>query len=152
VLQGLDSALSCVEDMNEWLGIFNVKLRHMREDIESISEVLWDCSLHGEIENHKDSPSSAVADASGESRRKRSFSKWKDDLSPASSTVTESNQAGELISGSKLPTECMLLLYFTVAPRGEMTMSDEMDLLVEQEKMLAGAIAFNMSTLKRLLE
>ncbi|GMH00371.1 hypothetical protein Nepgr_002210 [Nepenthes gracilis] len=36
VLQGLDSALNCVEDMNEWLGIFNVKLRHMREDIESI--------------------------------------------------------------------------------------------------------------------
>ncbi|GAB4852784.1 hypothetical protein Ancab_016992, partial [Ancistrocladus abbreviatus] len=29
-----------------------------------ISEVFWDCSLHGEIENHKDSPSSAVADAS----------------------------------------------------------------------------------------
>ncbi|GAB4834459.1 hypothetical protein Ancab_032715 [Ancistrocladus abbreviatus] len=29
-----------------------------------ISKVFWDCSLHGEIENHKDSPSSAVADAS----------------------------------------------------------------------------------------
>ncbi|GAB4834291.1 hypothetical protein Ancab_032554 [Ancistrocladus abbreviatus] len=25
--------VSCVEDMNEWLGIFNVKLQHMREDI-----------------------------------------------------------------------------------------------------------------------
>ncbi|XP_054817382.1 exocyst complex component SEC3A isoform X1 [Prosopis cineraria] len=36
VLQGLDTAMSCVEDMDEWLGIFNVKLRHMREDIESI--------------------------------------------------------------------------------------------------------------------
>ncbi|KAG8389979.1 hypothetical protein BUALT_Bualt01G0035700 [Buddleja alternifolia] len=36
VLQGLESANSCVEDMDEWLGIFNVKLRHMREDIESI--------------------------------------------------------------------------------------------------------------------
>ncbi|KAL3514581.1 hypothetical protein ACH5RR_027298 [Cinchona calisaya] len=36
VLQGLDSATNCVEDMDEWLGIFNVKLRHMREDIESI--------------------------------------------------------------------------------------------------------------------
>jgi len=36
VLQGLESATSCVEDMDEWLGIFNVKLRHMREDIESI--------------------------------------------------------------------------------------------------------------------
>lgn len=36
VLQGLESATSCVEDMDEWLGIFNVKLRHMREDIESV--------------------------------------------------------------------------------------------------------------------
>ncbi|KAL0360747.1 UNVERIFIED_CONTAM: Exocyst complex component SEC3A [Sesamum radiatum] len=36
VLQGLDVATTCVEDMDEWLGIFNVKLRHMREDIESI--------------------------------------------------------------------------------------------------------------------
>ncbi|GAB4845501.1 hypothetical protein Ancab_038908 [Ancistrocladus abbreviatus] len=70
VLNGLDSAMSCVEDMNEWLGIFNVKLRHMREDIES----------------------------------------------------------------------------------GEMTMSDEMDLLVEQVKMLAGDIALSTSTIKNLLE
>ncbi|KAG0488135.1 hypothetical protein HPP92_006946 [Vanilla planifolia] len=36
VLQGLEGASICVEDMDEWLGIFNVKLRHMREDIESI--------------------------------------------------------------------------------------------------------------------
>ncbi|XP_043709622.1 exocyst complex component SEC3A-like [Telopea speciosissima] len=36
VLQGLESASICVDDMDEWLGIFNVKLRHMREDIESI--------------------------------------------------------------------------------------------------------------------
>ncbi|GAB4849794.1 hypothetical protein Ancab_004592 [Ancistrocladus abbreviatus] len=104
-----------------------------------ISEVFRDCSLHGETENHKDSPSSVVDDAYGDSRHKRSSSKWKDDLSPASSTVTESNQVGELISGSKLPI-------------GEMTMSNEMDLLVEQVKMLAGDIAFNTSTLKRLLE
>ncbi|XP_017253515.1 exocyst complex component SEC3A isoform X1 [Daucus carota subsp. sativus] len=34
VLQGLEAASNCVEDMDEWLGIFNVKLRHMREDIE----------------------------------------------------------------------------------------------------------------------
>jgi hypothetical protein len=26
----------CVEDMDEWLGIFNIKLRHMREDIQSV--------------------------------------------------------------------------------------------------------------------
>ncbi|URE40592.1 hypothetical protein MUK42_17420 [Musa troglodytarum] len=36
VLQGLEVATVCVEDMDVWLGIFNVKLRHMREDIESI--------------------------------------------------------------------------------------------------------------------
>lgn len=32
------------------------------------------------------------------------------------------------------------------------TMSDQMDLLVEQVKMLAGEIAFSTSTLKRLVE
>ncbi|GMH18402.1 hypothetical protein Nepgr_020243 [Nepenthes gracilis] len=36
VLQGIDFALNCVDDMGEWLGIFNVKLQHMSEDIESI--------------------------------------------------------------------------------------------------------------------
>ncbi|KAK7351680.1 hypothetical protein VNO77_11295 [Canavalia gladiata] len=36
VLQGLEAATICVEDIDEWLGMFNVKLRHMREDIESI--------------------------------------------------------------------------------------------------------------------
>ncbi|GAB4830791.1 hypothetical protein Ancab_004822 [Ancistrocladus abbreviatus] len=38
VLQGLDSVIGCVEDMNEWLGIFNVKLRRMREDIELVGK------------------------------------------------------------------------------------------------------------------
>lgn len=33
-----------------------------------------------------------------------------------------------------------------------MTMSDQIDLLVEQVKMLAGEIAFSTSTLKRLVE
>ncbi|KAG0488132.1 hypothetical protein HPP92_006943 [Vanilla planifolia] len=32
----LESETLIEEDMDEWLGIFNVKLRHMREDIESI--------------------------------------------------------------------------------------------------------------------
>ncbi|KAI5403027.1 Exocyst complex component S3A, variant 4 [Lathyrus oleraceus] len=36
VLQGLEAASNCVEDLDEWLGMFNVKLRHMREDIESV--------------------------------------------------------------------------------------------------------------------
>jgi len=37
VLRGLESATTCLEDMDEWLGMFNVKLKHMREDIESVS-------------------------------------------------------------------------------------------------------------------
>lgn len=36
VLRGLEAATICMEDMDEWLAIFNVKLRHMREDIESV--------------------------------------------------------------------------------------------------------------------
>ncbi|XP_061365398.1 exocyst complex component SEC3A isoform X1 [Gastrolobium bilobum] len=36
VLQGLEAATDCVEDLDEWLSIFNLKLRHMREDIASI--------------------------------------------------------------------------------------------------------------------
>ncbi|KQK14130.1 exocyst complex component SEC3A [Brachypodium distachyon] len=36
VLQGLDAASATVDDMDEWLRIFNLKLRHMREDISSI--------------------------------------------------------------------------------------------------------------------
>ncbi|KAL0366146.1 UNVERIFIED_CONTAM: Exocyst complex component SEC3A [Sesamum radiatum] len=35
-ITGLEAATNCVDDMDEWLSIFNVKLRHMREDIESI--------------------------------------------------------------------------------------------------------------------
>ncbi|KAJ0834849.1 putative exocyst complex component Sec3 [Helianthus annuus] len=36
MLKGIESAAICVEDMDEWLALFNVKLRHMREDIEAI--------------------------------------------------------------------------------------------------------------------
>lgn len=36
VLKGLETASLCVDDIDEWLQIFNVKLRHMREDIASI--------------------------------------------------------------------------------------------------------------------
>ncbi|MBA0566358.1 hypothetical protein Golob_011183, partial [Gossypium lobatum] len=36
VLQGLEAATHCVDDMDKWLGTFNVKLRRIREDIESI--------------------------------------------------------------------------------------------------------------------
>lgn len=50
VLQGLEAATSCVEDMDEWLGIFNLKLRHMREDIESVGISAFHlCSLLSSI-------------------------------------------------------------------------------------------------------
>ncbi|XP_017971537.1 PREDICTED: kinesin-like protein KIN-7D, mitochondrial isoform X1 [Theobroma cacao] len=92
-------------------------------------------------ENQKDSPSSTAvhaSDPSFEFRHRRSSSRRNDELSPTCSTVTESTQAGELISGTKLLA-------------GGMT-SDQMDLLVEQVKMLAGEIAFGTSTLKRLVD
>ncbi|XP_038983629.1 exocyst complex component SEC3A-like isoform X2 [Phoenix dactylifera] len=46
VLQGLETASICVHDMDEWLGIFNVKLRHMREDIKSIESRNNKLELH----------------------------------------------------------------------------------------------------------
>ncbi|XP_031130245.1 kinesin-like protein KIN-7D, mitochondrial isoform X1 [Ipomoea triloba] len=82
------------------------------------------------------------SDTSGFKHR-RSSSKWNDDISQAGSTITESTQAGELISvsscGPKLAVDGI-------------SMSDQMDLFVEQVKMLAGEIAFSTSTLKRLME
>nr|GMC87536.1 kinesin-like protein KIN-7D, mitochondrial isoform X1 [Ipomoea batatas] len=90
-----------------------------------------------------DSENQDLTSDTSDFKHRRSSSKWNDDLSQAGSTITESTQGGELISGSssssKLPTE-------------EISISDQMDLLVEQVKMLAGEIAFSTSTLKRLLE
>ncbi|KAH1040434.1 hypothetical protein J1N35_042177 [Gossypium stocksii] len=92
-------------------------------------------------ENQKD-PLTSIAvlasDPSYELKHRRSSSGRNDELSPTSSTATESTQAGELISGTKLLA-------------GGMT-SDQMDLLAEQVKVLAGEIAFSSSTLKRLLD
>ncbi|XP_058098697.1 kinesin-like protein KIN-7D, mitochondrial [Magnolia sinica] len=94
----------------------------------------------------KDSPSSAQSvstDPSYDFKHGRSSSKWIEEQSSVISSVTESTQAGEIISGSaaglRLPTVGI-------------TTSDQMDLLVEQVKMLAGEIAFSTSTLKRLVE
>ncbi|PNY11626.1 exocyst complex component sec3a-like protein [Trifolium pratense] len=46
VLKGLEAASNCVEDMDEWLGMFNVKLRHMREDIESVRACTLQVGAH----------------------------------------------------------------------------------------------------------
>ncbi|XP_010315327.1 kinesin-like protein KIN-7D, mitochondrial isoform X1 [Solanum lycopersicum] len=85
-------------------------------------------------ENQRDS-SSETSDF----KHGRSSSKWNDDVSQAGSVITESTQGGDLVTGSKLPIEGVSL-------------SDQMDLLVEQVKMLAGEIAFSTSTLKRMTE
>lgn len=92
-----------------------------------------------ESDNQKGFPS----DPSYEFKHRRSSSKWSEELSPTGSTVTESLQAGELINGSSTGSKVL---------NGGITMSDQMDLLVEQVKMLAGEIAFSTSTLKRLVE
>ncbi|VFQ82942.1 unnamed protein product [Cuscuta campestris] len=101
-------------------------------------DVLREGSLLIDHEN-QNNPSS---ETSGFNHR-RSSSKWNDDSSQAGSTITESTQVGELISvsscGPKLPIEGI-------------SMADQIDLLVEQVKMLAGEIAFGMSTLKRVKE
>lgn len=101
--------------------------------------------LLGEVDMLRDTPSSALSvplDLSYDLRHRRSNSKWNEDHSPTSNSVTEATQAGELIStsgsGSRLPM-------------GGMT-PDQMDLLAEQVKMLAGEIALSTSTLKRLMD
>ncbi|PHU04707.1 Kinesin-related protein 11 [Capsicum chinense] len=97
-----------------------------------------DSSMVTDSENQKD-PSSDSSDL----KHKRSSSKLNDDISQAGSAVTELMEMGELLGGSscgsKLPIEGI-------------SMSDEMDLLAEQVKMLSGEIAFSSSTLKRLME
>ncbi|KAJ4965690.1 hypothetical protein NE237_017539 [Protea cynaroides] len=99
-----------------------------------------------EGEDHRDSPSSMISvpsDTSNDRRHKRSSSIWNEELSPINSSITESTQAGELISGTASSSRLQV---------AGMMMADQMDLLVEQVKMLAGEIAFSTSTLKRLVE
>ncbi|XP_074275441.1 kinesin-like protein KIN-7D, mitochondrial [Silene latifolia] len=105
---------------------------HQRTQSDDKSEL-------GDGENSKDSPSSELVDPSGDPKHTRSSSKWDNELSEAGSLVRSSSQAGDLMSISNLTTD-------------DITMNDEMDLIVEQVKMLAGEIAFSTSTLKRLVE
>ena len=46
VVQGLDATTLCVDDIDEWLQIINVKLRHMREDIEGLEKVQAWSQMH----------------------------------------------------------------------------------------------------------
>jgi len=55
------------------------------------------------IENESQKDTSAVSsDMFHDGRHKRSSSRWNEEFSPASSSITESTQAGELISRTKL--------------------------------------------------
>ncbi|CAN1173252.1 Kinesin-like protein KIN-7D, mitochondrial [Linum perenne] len=111
---------------------------HQRSLSDDKLDVLRDGGLLLESE-HKDSASSITAipsDLSFESRHNKPSSKWNEEFSPACSTVTDS--AGEYLSSSKLATSGLS--------------QDQMDLLVEQVKMLAEEIAFSSSSLKRLVE
>ncbi|KAL6218474.1 hypothetical protein ACLB2K_011685 [Fragaria x ananassa] len=106
--------------------------RHFSVGEDDKTEVVRDGSLLIESEN-QDSPSSVSgvpSDLSNGFRHKRSSSRWNEELSPAGSAITE----------------------LTQAVTGGMTMTDHIDLLVEQVKMLAGEIALGTSTLKRMVE
>ncbi|XP_021889249.1 kinesin-like protein KIN-7D, mitochondrial isoform X2 [Carica papaya] len=135
--------LILVSTKNSIPGCLNDIPSHQRSHsvVEDDLDVLREGSPVLDSETQRESPSSALVISSDPSfgfKHRRSSSKWNQELSPASSTVTESTQLGELMSGSKVPA-------------GGLT-SDQMDLLVEQVKMLAGEIAFSTSTLKRLVE
>jgi centromeric protein E len=60
--------------------------------------------LEGAQKDSASSASAAPADVPYDFKHRRSSSRWNEELSPSGSTITESTQAGELISGSKLPT------------------------------------------------
>lgn len=75
--------------------------------------------------------------------RRRSFSKKVDEITPMIESFPQFTQAGELFSATvhrRRPP-----------PSGE-TVADQMDLLREQVKMLAGEVAFGTSSLKRMSE
>ncbi|KAG6588423.1 Kinesin-like protein KIN-7D, mitochondrial, partial [Cucurbita argyrosperma subsp. sororia] len=64
------------------------------------------------------------------------------------SSILHSDVSSIQLNGEGLPAGSVI----TGSTNDEMSMSDQMDLLVEQVKMLAGEIAFKTSTLKRLVE
>ncbi|KAF5727191.1 kinesin-II 85 kDa subunit isoform X1 [Tripterygium wilfordii] len=135
--------LILVSTKNSIPGCLNDVSSHQRS--HSVGEddrldVLKQGSLPVEGENQKDSPLSSSrvpSDPSSDFKHRRSSSRRNEEFSSASSTVTDT-QVGELIVGSRLPAGG--------------TSSDQMDLIVEQVKVLAGEIAFSTSTLKRLVE
>ncbi|GAB4843808.1 hypothetical protein Ancab_013770 [Ancistrocladus abbreviatus] len=137
--------LILVSTKNAIPGYLGEVLGHQRSHSageDDILEVFQDSSLHVEIENHKDSPSSA------ECMLLLYFT-----AAPSVCTyymLTPLQRTKDF----NFVFYCIANIYeaFDVTFDDEMTMSNEIDLLVEQVKMLAGDIAFSTSTLKCLLE
>ncbi|XP_073307711.1 kinesin-like protein KIN-7D, mitochondrial [Primulina huaijiensis] len=141
--------LILVSSKNSIPGYLNDMPSHQRSHSASEDDkldILCDGSLtlEGQSQNRVLSPSAlTITSDAYDNKHRRSSSKWNDDISQAGSTITETTQAGELISGFSCATK---------QPIDGVTMSDQMDLIVEQVKMLAGEIAFSTSSLKRLVE
>ncbi|KAJ9537874.1 hypothetical protein OSB04_030607 [Centaurea solstitialis] len=83
-----------------------------------------------------------LVDTSSEVSYELKHTRNSSNLSATGSTIMESTQAGEIVNGS---SDGVKLLAGGIS-------LDQMDLLVEQVKMLAGEIAFSTSTMKRLME
>ncbi|KAK4772152.1 hypothetical protein SAY86_013927 [Trapa natans] len=106
----------------------NQKISHSTVENRNM-DMLHDNSLLVDGEYQKGLNNSV--NQSDDQKHNRQTSDWSEDVSHA--------QVGQPTNGPNLPL-------------GIMSMSDEMELLVEQVKMLAGDIAFSTSTLKRLME
>ncbi|KZV57496.1 kinesin-related protein 11 [Dorcoceras hygrometricum] len=140
--------LILVSSKNSVPGYLNDMPSHQRSHSASEDDkldILRDGSLilEGQCQNRVSPSALTITSDAYDYKHRRSSSKLNDDISQTGSTITETTQAGELISGFSCATKL---------PIDGVTMSDQMDLIVEQVKMLAGEIAFSTSTLKRLVE
>ncbi|GER50318.1 kinesin motor family protein [Striga asiatica] len=119
-------------------------------------DVLRDGSLKLDGDNQKDSSSSSAITIASDAyhfKLRRSYSKWNDDISQAGKNLHAALPNVTVNNIHYVKASLFLAVFaFDIEAEEEVTVSDHMDLLVEQVKMLAGEIAFGTSTLKRLLE
>ncbi|KAG9135044.1 hypothetical protein Leryth_011545 [Lithospermum erythrorhizon] len=112
------------------------------DKLDVLRDGVW--LIDGENRNDSITSISAATPSDGyDLNLKRSSRLLNDDNSQIGSRIAESIQEGELLSGSSLDLKLQM---------DGMEEADQMDLLVEHLKMLAGDIAFNTSSLKRLVE
>lgn len=88
-------------------------LLHILPVVNQKLDVPQESSLLIDGENHQESPSSALSMSSdaNASIHRRTSSKWNDNLSQAGSTITETTQVGELISGSCCTSKLPIVRY-----------------------------------------